>query len=177
MLRLSYADGYDALTQGDYQKAVEKISPALLRNLALASKFAQEGAKDFRGAELIAKGDYTTGQMIGQAIGFRSDELSNVQGLGFKLTGVEQKINFRRTEVMNIVDRVFRNQDQAAIDKALEDVVSFNRKYPAYGITVENLMDSLQKRAEQRGVSKAGVIRTKKNLSIPGMSEALQSVE
>ena len=174
---MSYADGYDALTQGDYQKAVEKISPALLRNLALASKFAQEGAKDFRGAELIAKGDYTTGQMIGQAIGFRSDELSNVQGLGFKLTGVEQKINFRRTEVMNIVDRVFRNQDQAAIDKALEDVVSFNRKYPAYGITVENLMDSLQKRAEQRGVSKAGVIRTKKNLSIPGMSEALQSVE
>lgn len=174
---MSYADGYDALTQGDYQKAIEKFSPALLRNLALASKFAEEGAKDFRGAELIARGDYTTGQMIGQVIGFRSDKLANMQGLGFKLSGLEQRINFKRTEVMNIADRVFRNGDQDGIDKALEKVIDFNQRYPAYAITGENLMDSLMKRATQRAMSKTGVIQSEKNLSIPGFAEAMQAVE
>ena len=173
---LSYMDGYDALTQGDYQKAVEKFAPAFVRNFALAGKFSQEGAKDFRGAELIAREDYSTGQMIGQAIGFRSDELANMQNLGFKLSAIEQRINFDRSEILNIADRVFRKGDQDGIDKIMQRLMQFNQKYPAYAITAENLLSSLKNRAEQRAKSSSGVIQSKKNLSIPGVAEALNSV-
>ncbi len=174
---MSYADAYDAFMQGDYQKGIEKASPALIRNLALVYKYAQEGAKDFRGAELIARSDYTTGMMIAQAIGFRSDKLANMQKLGFELTAVEQKINFERSKIMNITNRVFMQNDQAGIDSALDKVIKFNSQYPAYAITPENLIESLTKRAEQRAVSKAGVIQSEKNLSIPGVAEALNTIK
>ena len=174
---MSYADAYDAFMQGDYQKGIEKASPALIRNLALVYKYAQEGAKDFRGAELIARSDYTTGMMIAQAVGFRSDKLANMQKLGFELTAVEQKINFERSKLMNITNRVFMQNDQAGIDSALDKIIKFNSQYPAYAITPENLIESLTKRAEQRAVSKAGVIQSEKNLSIPGVAEALNTIK
>ena len=174
---MSYADAYDAFMQGDYQKGIEKASPALIRNLALASKFAREGAKDFRGAELIARSDYTTGMMIAQIIGFRSDKLANMQKLGFELTAIEQKINFKRSEIMNIANRVFMKENDADIDDVMDKIIKFNSQYPAYAITMDNLIDSLMKRAEQRGMSKSGVILSEKNLSIPGFAEALQTVE
>jgi hypothetical protein len=174
---MSYMDAYDAFRQGDYQKAIEKSSPALIRNLALASKFANEGAKDFRGAELIARGDYTTGMMIGQLIGFRSDKLANMQELGFKLSGLVQKINFDRTKLLNVADRVFRNNDSDGINSALDDIIKFNSQYPAYAISVDNLLDSILKRATQRAGSVSGVILSEKNMSIPGVAEALQTVQ
>jgi hypothetical protein len=174
---MSYMDAYDAFRQGDYQKAVEKSSPALIRNLALASKFANEGAKDFRGAELIARGDYTTGMMIGQLIGFRSDKLANMQELGFKLSGLVQKINFDRTKLLNVTDRVFRNNDSDGINSALDDIIKFNSQYPAYAISADNILDSILKRATQRAGSVSGVILSEKNLSIPGVAEALQTVQ
>jgi len=114
--------------------------------------------------------------MIGQAIGFRSDELANMQNLGFKLSAIEQRINFDRSEILNIADRVFRKGDQDGIDKIMQRLMQFNQKYPAYAITAENLLSSLKNRAEQRAKSSSGVIQSKKNLSIPGVAEALNSV-
>jgi len=90
---------------------------------------------------------------------------------------VEQKINFQRSDLMNLADRVFRNGDEAGIDSVLDKIVKFNSQYPAYAITIDNLLDSLTKRAEQRGKSQSGVILSEKNLSIPGVAEALQTVE
>jgi len=174
---LGYLDAYDAFVAGDYQKAVEKSSPALIRNLVLASKYAEEGAKDFRGGEIIAKDDYTTGEMIGQAIGFRSDNLADMQELGFKLTKISQKIQFERAGLQNRLNTAFIKGDSDQFAEIIDEMVTFNRKYPSEGFDADGIRQSLVKRATQRATSKAGVILTKKNLAIPGFAQALKSIE
>ena len=172
---LGYMDAYDAFTQGDYQKAIEKSMPALVRNLVLMDKYAKEGAKDFRGAEILTRDEYTIGKLLGQAVGFRSDKLANTQQLGFKLNAIEQRINFEKSHLLDRVNRTVMRGDSAGLDAAFEDIIKFNRKYPLYAVDPESIMQSVSKRAEQRAMSKASVILSEKN--IPMFAEALKAVE
>jgi hypothetical protein len=116
--------------------------------------------------------------MIGQIIGFRSDKLANMQELGFKLSGLVQKINFDRTKLLNkIADRLFRNNDSDGINSAFDDIIKFNSQYPAYAISVDNLTRfNTETRYAKRAGSVSGVILSEKNMSIPGVAEALRTV-
>lgn len=178
-LLLGFADAYDAYAMGDYQKMQEKLAPAAIRNLLVANKYAEEGMKTGRGAELIGKDDVKTGELIGQAIGFRPDILAATQGTAFKLTGIEQRIGNQRTAILNKLDLQLRqNTDKGdeRFDKILEDeVTKFNTKYPSYALDADTIYKSLNQKAEQRAGSRAGVVMTEKN--IPIVEEATNTLE
>lgn len=178
-LLLGFADAYDAYAMGDYQKMREKLAPAAVRNLMVANKYADEGMKTGRGVELVGKEDVKTGELIGQAIGFRPDILAATQGPAFKLTGVEQRINNQRNLLLNKLDFQLRkdtNEGDEKFDKILEDeVAKFNAKYPSYALDGDAIVNSLLKKAEQRATSRAGVIATEKN--IPLIEEATDVME
>jgi len=176
---LGFADAYDAYAMGDYQKMLERMLPAVARNLVIANKYADEGMKTGRGVELVGKDDVKTGELIGQAIGFRPDILAATQGPAFKLSGIEQKINNQRTLILNKLDFQHRKESDAGDDKfqdIIENEVSkFNKKYPSYVIDADVIFESLVKKAEQRASSRAGVSITEKNVSIVG--EAADNME
>ena len=178
-LALSFADAYDAYAMGDYQKMREKLAPAAVRNLMVANKYADEGMKTGRGVELVGKDDVKTGELIGQAVGFRPDILAATQGPAFKLAGIEQKINNQRNLILNKLDFQLRqNTDKAdeKFDKILENEVSkFNAKYPSYALDGDAIVNSLEKKAEQRAGSRAGVTATEKN--VPIIEEATDTME
>jgi hypothetical protein len=164
---LNYADAYEAFKNGDYQKGVEKISPALVRNLVLTHKYATEGAKDNKGAQLLSKDAFTTGELIGQAIGFRSDLLANTQNVTFKLIGIQQKIENERQKLFDNLDREYRNGNFTAYNKIIaKDIVGFNKKYPSFAIEADDLLSSLERRAEQRGQSWKGLKLDEKNAAL-----------
>ena len=178
-LMLGFADAYDAYAMGDYQKMLEKMLPAVARNLVVANKYADEGMKTGRGVELVGKDDVKTGELIGQAIGFRPDILAVTQGPAFKLAGVEQKILNQRSLLLNKLDFQMRqNNDKAdeRFDKIIdEEVTKFNTKYPSYALDIDAIYDSLTTKAEQRAGSRAGVVVTEKN--IPIVEEATDTLE
>lgn len=178
-LALSFADAYDAYAMGDYQKMREKLAPAAVRNLMVANKYADEGMKTGRGVELVGKDDVKTGELIGQAVGFRPDILAATQGPAFKLAGIEQKINNQRNLILNKLDFQLRQDTDKAderFDKILEDeVTKFNAKYPSYALDGDAIYNSLSKKAEQRAGSRAGVAVTEKN--IPIIEEATDTME
>jgi hypothetical protein len=161
---LSLADSYDAFMQGDYKKGVLKAAPAGFRNWINAANYYQEGAKDNKGAEILSRDAFTTGDLIFQAVGFRSDLLANTQYVTFKVIGLEQKILNDRNKIMNKIDRAYREKDFKAYTSYYEDMQKFNTKYPTYEITTDNLVDSLEKRQEQRAKSFRGVALTEKNV-------------
>jgi hypothetical protein len=169
-LLLGFADAWDAYAMGDYQKMQEKLAPAAIRNLLVANKYADEGMKSGRGVELVNKDDIKTGELIGQAIGFRPDILAATQGPAFKFSGIEQKINNRRNLLLNKLDFEYRkdtNEGDERFAKILEnEVPKFNTKYPSYELTDDAIDKSLQKKAEQRDTARAGVPVTDKNLPI-----------
>jgi hypothetical protein len=161
---LSLADSYDAFMQGDYKKGVLKAAPAGFRNWINAANYYKEGAKDNKGAEILSRDAFTTGDLIFQAVGFRSDLLANTQYVTFKVIGLEQKILNDRNKIMNKIDRAYREKDFKAYTSYYEDMQKFNTKYPTYEITTDNLVDSLEKRQEQRAKSFRGVALTEKNV-------------
>lgn len=161
---LAQAEAIEAFIQGDYKKGVLKAAPAGFRNWINAANYYQEGAKDNKGAEILSRDAFTTGELIFQAVGFRSDLLANTQYVTFKVIGLEQKINNQRTLIMNQLDRAYRNKDFKAYTEYYGDMQKFNSKYPTYAITPENLVESLERRQEQRGKSFRGVVMTEKNV-------------
>jgi len=171
-LLLGFADAYDAYAMGDYQKMMERMLPAVVRNLVIANKYADEGMKTGRGTELVGKDDVKTGELIGQAIGFRPDILAATQGPAFKLSGIEQKINNQRNLILNKLDFQRRKETDAGDDKFADiienEVSKFNKKYPSYALDADSIYDSLLTKAEQRASSRAGVGVTEKNVPIVG---------
>jgi hypothetical protein len=161
---LSQLDAYDAFMQGDYKKGVLKAAPAGFRNWINAANYYKEGAKDNKGAEILSRDAFTTGELIFQAVGFRSDLLANTQYVTFKVIGLEQKILNERTKIMNQIDRAYRQEDFEAYTGYYEDMQKFNTKYPTYEITTDNLVDSLERKQEQRAKSFRGVTLTEKNV-------------
>lgn len=178
-LGLSFADAYDAFAMGDYQKMMEKLSPAAVRNLIIANKYANEGLKTARGSELVTADDVKTGELIGQAIGFRPDILAATQGTSFKLTGIEQKILNQRALILNRLDLQHRKETDEGDDKFADimenEVSKFNKKYPSYALDADTIIDSLVKKAEQRSGARAGVNVTEKN--VPIVDEAVTNLE
>jgi len=164
---LNLADSYEAFRNGDYQKGVEKMSPALIRNLVLTHKYANEGAKDNKGAQIMSKDAFTTGELIGQAIGFRSDLLANTQNVTFKLIGIQQRIENERQKLFDNIDREYRTKDFKAYNQLIaKDLVTFNKKYPSFRIDVEQLQASLERRAKDRGESWRGLRLSEKNAAL-----------
>jgi hypothetical protein len=178
-LLLGFADAYDAYAMGDYQKMMERMLPAVVRNLAVANKYADEGMKTGRGVELVNKDDVKTGELIGQAIGFRPDILAATQGPAFKFSGIEQSILNKRNLLLNKLDFQLRQDTDKGDEKyndILENEVSkFNTKHPSYALDSDSIYNSLMKKAEQRASSRAGVIMNEKN--IPIIEEAAQHVK
>jgi hypothetical protein len=178
-LMLGFADAYDAYAMGDYQKMLEKMLPAAVRNLVIANKYADEGMKTARGKELVSKDDVKTGELIGQAIGFRPDLLAATQGPAFKLTGIEQKTLNQRSLLLNKLDFQLRKDTPEGIEnfnKILENEVNkFNLKHPTYKLDGDSIKNSLRERAKQREGSRAGVNVTKKNIAV--VEEAVSTLE
>jgi len=160
---LSLAESYEAFMNGDYQKGVEKGIPAGFRNYVVAHKYATEGAKDYKGVSLLSPDSITKGELIGQAIGFRSDALSNAQYVNFEVTKLEQRINNQKTQLLNNLDRTYRQikpNDPSSIKeytKYFDGIEEFNKKHPSFAITSDEIANSLEKRAEQRGSSYKGI--------------------
>jgi hypothetical protein len=178
-LLLGFADAYDAYAMGDYQKMMERMLPAVARNLVVANKYADEGMKSGRGVELVGKDDVKTGEIIGQAIGFRPDILAATQGPAFKYSGIDQKINNQRNLLLNKLDfqrRKDTDEGDAKFDDIIDnEVAKFNDKYPSYRLNRDTINESLKKRAEQRATSRAGVNVTKQNKPI--IEEATDTLE
>ena len=88
-----------------------------------------------------------------------------------------EKIQFERAGLQNRLNTAFIKGDSDQFAEIIDEMVTFNRKYPSEGFDADGIRQSLVKRATQRATSKAGVILTKKNLAIPGFAQALKSIE
>ena len=170
---LSWFEAYEAFMQGDYDKGVSRALPAGFRNFKTSFDLWKEGAKDNKGVQILSKDAFSTGQLIFQAVGFRSDQLANTQYVTFKVIGLEQKILNERTQLLNRLDREFRGKDFKEFSETLSKRINkFNREYPSYALEADDITDSLETRAEQRGESYRGIRLTEKN--VPMFIKALR---
>lgn len=180
---LSIADAFDAYAVGDYQKMMEKATPAVIRNLLLANKMANDGLKDMKGQTVLDPDLISTGQILAQAIGFRPALLARMSETNFKLTGEEQKIVYERDRLMMAAKIAIRKdtpEGDAAFEKLLDTkIADFNDKHPAFAIEDKQLDEALEKDLKTRAESFMGYPLTEKNaeLVLPALEQMEKRVE
>jgi hypothetical protein len=163
---ISIGEGVEAAVGGDYKKMLQKAAPAGFRNFATTYELWKQGSKDNKGTEILSRDAFTTGELLFQIVGFRSDLLANTQYVNFKAIGLEQKIKLERGKVLDKLDRAYRENDADAYAKYIAEEAEFNSQYPTYKIEVADRIRSLQEKAERRGKSWRGVTITKENAAL-----------
>ena len=165
---LSLADAWDAWQRGDTKKATEKMSPAIVRNLVVWNHMREDGVQDYRGAQIMSPNSIKTGELFGQMIGFRPALSADIQSKNFKFAGIDARINNARNEVLQKVDLSLRTKDKELMREAFKDLDDFNKGFPSRAIEGEDIMNSLEKKAEARGSAIAGLTLNEKNVPIYG---------
>jgi len=146
----------DNWSQGKYMQGFEKILPSLFRNPVTAYRYSQEGAKSASGLPIKEPEEFTKGQLLAQALGFRTTGLAQAQEANFKAEALRQQVLQKRADVIARTDLEATRGDDDALDKAIDEIVKFNSKNPTEVITAKQLSKSLLERAKARAASDRG---------------------
>jgi hypothetical protein len=147
---------YDDFAAGRTMQGFEKMLPALFRNPAVAYRYSQEGARTSTGDVLRHADEFTQGQLIAQALGFRTEGLASVQEANFKAEAIRQKVVQEKGKVRTRLDRELELGSDEGVDDAMEKLLKFNAKNPQSAIKASELPKQLLERARQRAASDRG---------------------
>ncbi len=164
---LAGAEAWEAFSRGDLEKGVRKMAPAGFRNVITANKLWTEGAKDSKGVQILSKDAFSTGLLIAQAVGFRSDLLANTQYVTFKVIGIEQKILNERQVILDNMNREYKDKNfKKFTDIVSKEVVKWNMRFPTYSIEDADINASLDAKSKQRAESFRGVTLNNQNAGL-----------
>lgn len=147
---------YDDFAAGRTMQGFEKLLPAALRNPVVAYRYSQEGARTATGAVLKDADEFTQGQLVAQALGFRTTGLAAVQEANFKAEALRQKVIQDKASVRARLDRELELGSDEGVDEAMEKLLKFNARNPQSAIKANELPKQLLNRAKQRAMSDRG---------------------
>ena len=147
---------YDDFAAGRTLQGFEKLLPAALRNPVVAYRYSQEGARTSTGDVLKGADEFTNGQLVAQALGFRTEGLAAVQEANFKAEAIRQKVVQEKGAVRTRLDRELELGSDEGVDDAMEKLLKFNAKNPQSAIKANELPKQLLNRAKQRAMSDRG---------------------
>jgi hypothetical protein len=147
---------YDDFASGKTLQGFEKLLPAMFRQPVTAYRYSQEGARTSTGAVLKEADEFTQGQLLAQALGFRTEGLAAVQEANFKAEAIRQKVVQEKGKVRTRLDRELELGSDEGVDDAMEKLLKFNAKNPQSAIKASELPKQLLERAKQRAMSDRG---------------------
>jgi hypothetical protein len=162
---------YDDFAAGKTMQGFEKLLPALFRNPVVAYRYSQEGARKSTGDEIKRAEEFTKGQLVAQALGFRTEGLAATQEANFKYNAAVQKVIQEKGKLRTRLDREMELGSLDDQENALDAILDFNAKNPNTRIKPEDLPKDLLKKLQQRAESDRG-IRVEKNM-YPYLAELL----
>ena len=152
-LVLNAARGYKLMNTGDFERGVEAMLPAILRNLFVAGRYATEGAKTLKGDVLLEQEKISAGDVLWQGIGFSPSRLADLQQMNIKLVGKTLAIMQEKTRLMQQLYDEISSGGEGDTSKVLEQIMDFNRKYPGAAITADSIRQSMKARAKAQAKS------------------------
>jgi hypothetical protein len=161
----SLAGAYDDFNNGDLVRGFEKLSPAFFRGAFTTYRLSQEGLQTRQGAEIKDAEFYTTGKLVGQALGFQSTTVAEIQKSNFIAKQMVLDIQKERNDLLQKLDKAFQKSDnnpsdanEEAIDDIFVEIDRYNYKNGMIPITNETIERSLEGRAKRREMADYGLI-------------------
>lgn len=140
----SWVQGYDQMVnKGNYMHGLEDATPKPIRDVLKAIRIGTEGVKTRAGKKLLADEDIGPDELIMQALGFNTDEISNAQTASRKLYTMGTKISERRGKLIRNAARALL--EDGDIDSALDDIQTFNSKMPRFAVFGSDIRPAVRK--------------------------------
>jgi len=184
---LGAAQGIQLMSQGEYERGLEKLTPASISKLLIARRFAKEGIQTTQGAQLVEKGKVPTSEIIGQAVGYAPARIAEAQTIAFKEQAAEKTITRERQKIMGTLKDSFRKSIDfnrpdvnERFDKIFQDTLDkatdFSLRNPEHEIKDAEINKALEdelKKVTETGMG-SGIRMTEKNatLAIPSIDKA-----
>lgn len=151
--------GVTGAWDGELERGIEQMLPAGLANFWKASpygRYGREGGMYTRRGDPIYT-DYTTGEMIGQMIGFAPTKYVLQQEKNQRNVNVSKAIVTRRSKLMKEYYVAARTGDYGKLGDVIEEIAKFNTRHPYAGITGETLKTSLKSHTKTSKEMTSGV--------------------
>jgi len=155
------AQGLSDISNGEYQRGFEKMTPKWIKDYSKAMRFNNEGVLSYSKDPIIE--DTTLGEEIGQAFGFAPSRLNDRYDRRSAVKNKEAAITNRRSKFFNRDYNAWKKRDKVALDEVRKDIVAFNKKNPRHRISLGNLQASRRARKRADRQTENGIYNSKRN--------------
>ena len=160
--------GAQELQDGDFERGVESMLPGAVRNAyrAIVRYPRDEGIRTRRGDPVYD--DITTGELLGQLLGFAPTEYTYRQEINSNLKRIDSEANRTRTKLLRryYVAKRFGDYDEAK--KVRKEMIEFSKRHPGAKIDPDTINRSMAQHQESSITQHNGI-----NIS-PYMQRALR---
>lgn len=147
--------GVDAIQKGDLARGVERVSPAFIRNVIKAGRYAQEGVRDKDGNPIVES--VAPQDVLKQLIGFTPAEIADRYARNTFQRNEQERIKAERSRAMQAAARSRMAEDDAAQERAEEKVDRFNDRFPEKRITPKSIRQEIRRLHNKSGRMEFGV--------------------
>ena len=192
-LGLSFMQGLEAFSNGDYEQGMEKILPGSISNLIASHRIGKEGYQDYQGAQLVQPGKVPTSELIGKGMGYSPAAIASAQTKAFKAQAVDKQVLSERAFIEKQLKDNYRKMTDPALSPekqerffdrfqdAVEKVMAFSEKHPEYEFKDDEVEQALGLSAEKRATAElfGGVNITEKNarINLPTAEHNVKTLE
>ena len=165
-------DGIQMMTEGDFARGFETMSPGAIKEPMEAYRLSQEGFVT-KGGKKFADAEYfDTFRLVGQAMGFGSTELSLAQKSVYGGEEIRRDATTSKTEIYAELEEVLNDRQSAVenyganskqadraqgkVQDVIDKVREHNYIYFYNGITGKDLTNSMQQRLQKDGMTLSG---------------------
>ena len=152
--------GAQLLSEGHSYRALETVIPTAPRNVLKAMRFANEGALTTNGAPIVQ--DVSAKSAFLQIFGFSNAELTEAYARASSMKTAEQKIQARRTALLDLHFLAKSNNDFEMMNELRTKIADYNESYPSYKISGDTLARSYRGHMQRIHDSVDGVYLNKK---------------
>jgi hypothetical protein len=152
--------GAKLLNEGHSYRALETVVPSFAKNPLKAFRFATEGATTTNGAPIVD--DVNAMSAFLQIFGFSNAELTEAYARASSMKTAEQKIQARRTALLDLHFLAKNNGDFEMMSELRDKIADYNESHPSYRISGDTLSRSYRGHMQRINDSVDGVYLNKK---------------
>ena len=149
--------GFNDLADGEIVRASEALTPAPIRNMIKGMRYGIDGALTRDGLPIVE--DVSAYNSMMQILGFAPADLAVAQSQRGATYQIGEKLKNRRVALLTNLYAARKAGNAEAVEKAMDDIRSFNEANPAYRIKGSTLRKSYEERERRAQQAVGGVFQ------------------
>jgi len=153
-IAMSVGKAKDLLDNYQPERALEAISPTILRNLQIVGRYVREGeAATARGITIDE--DISYSDLFVRALGFTPEDIMRKQKAMIDRKGVEMKVETRRERLLAGLYMSLHYGDDDLYEATMEKILEFNEAFPEVAIETDTINSSLERKLKDKAKQEA----------------------